>query len=99
VVGVNCHVMDPKDDTLLREVAEARFEADREHVERIRWWRGDRDTGLVEAALATVRETAATPDGDLMPAIVAALDDECSIGEIAGALRAGYGLPADPFAA
>jgi hypothetical protein len=33
-----------------------------------------------------------------MGPIVTALDRECSIGEIAGALRAGYGLPADPFA-
>jgi methylmalonyl-CoA mutase N-terminal domain/subunit len=98
VVGVNCHVMEPEDDTLLREVAEARFEADHEHVERIRWWRVDRDPGRVDAALAAVHEASAAPDGDLMPAIVAALEDECSIGEIAGALRAGYGLAPDPFA-
>src|SRR5512133_1525600 len=61
VVGVNCHVMEPQDDTLLREVAEARFEADREHVERIRWWRGEREPGIVEAALAAVQEASATP--------------------------------------
>jgi methylmalonyl-CoA mutase, N-terminal domain len=98
VVGVNCHVMEPEQDTLLREVAEARFEADNEHVERIRWWRGDRDPGSVDAALAAVQDASAAPDADLMPAIVAALDDECSSGEIAGALRAGYGLAPDPFA-
>jgi methylmalonyl-CoA mutase, N-terminal domain len=99
VVGVNCHVMEPSDDTLLRDVAEARFEADHEHVERIRWWRGGRELERVEAALADVQDASATRDADLMPPIVAALDDECSIGEIAGALRAGYGLNPDPFAA
>jgi methylmalonyl-CoA mutase N-terminal domain/subunit len=99
VVGVNCHVMDPAQDTLLRSVAEERFEPDALHVERIRLWRVDRDAGRVEAALAVVSAAAADPDADLMPAIVAALEDDGSIGEIAGALRAGYGLPSDPFAA
>jgi hypothetical protein len=33
-----------------------------------------------------------------MAPIVHALEEDCSIGEIAGALRAGYGLPSDPFA-
>jgi methylmalonyl-CoA mutase N-terminal domain/subunit len=98
VVGVNCHVMDAADDTLLREVAEERFEPDFEHVERIRRWRTERDAPRVEAALAAVTEAATSPDADLMRPIVAALDDDCSIGEITGALRSGYGLPADPFA-
>jgi methylmalonyl-CoA mutase, N-terminal domain len=99
VVGVNCHVMPPAEDTLLRDVAEERFEADGDHVERIRRWRTARDGPRVESALAAAQEAAATPDADLMPAIVGALEDDCSIGEIAGALRAGYGLDPDPFAA
>jgi methylmalonyl-CoA mutase cobalamin-binding domain/chain len=99
VVGVNCHVMDPAEDTLLRSVAEERFEPDVSHVERIRRWRVERDAGRVGAALAAATAAAADPAADLMPAIVAALDDDCSIGEVAGALRAGYGLPSDPFAA
>jgi methylmalonyl-CoA mutase N-terminal domain/subunit len=98
IVGVNCHAMDPDDDTLLREQAEARFEPDRSHVERIRRWRDERDGSRVEAALAAAQAAAATPEADLMAPIVAALDDDCTIGEIAGALRAGYGLDRDPFA-
>ena len=97
VVGVNCHTVDPADDKLLREVAEERFEPDKEHIERIRRWRTERDGARVEAALAAVQGAAASPSADLMAPMVAALDDECSIGEIAGALRLGYGLPADPF--
>ena len=97
VVGVNCHTVDPADDKLLREVAEERFEPDQEHIERIRRWRAERDGVRVEAALAAVQGAAASPSADLMAPMVAALDDECSIGEIAGALRLGYGLPADPF--
>jgi hypothetical protein len=33
-----------------------------------------------------------------MGPIVAALESDCSIGEITGALRVAYGIPADPFA-
>jgi methylmalonyl-CoA mutase, N-terminal domain len=97
IVGVNCHTMPPEDDTLLRELAEERFEPDRSHVERIRRWRGERDAARVESGLEDVRAAAAQPDADLMVPLVSALDRDCSIGEIAGALRAGYGLPADPF--
>jgi methylmalonyl-CoA mutase, N-terminal domain len=97
VVGVNVHAVDPADDTLLRDVAEARFEPDLEHVERIRSWRHDRDLADVSAALDDVTSAAATPDADLMAPLVTALDRECSIGEIAGALRVGYGFPAEPF--
>jgi methylmalonyl-CoA mutase, N-terminal domain len=97
VVGVNRHVIDPATDTLLRDVAEERFEPDLDHVERIRRWRRERDASRVEAALENTRIAAAAADADLMRPIVAALDDDCSIGEIAGALRSGYGLPADPF--
>jgi methylmalonyl-CoA mutase N-terminal domain/subunit len=97
IVGVNCHTMEPEDDTLLRELAEARFEPDRSHVDRIARWRGERDAARVQGALDDVEAAAAIPDADLMGPIVSALDRDCTIGEIAGALRAGYGLPAEPF--
>jgi methylmalonyl-CoA mutase N-terminal domain/subunit len=97
VVGVNCHHMDPADDTLLRDVAEERFEPDLVHIERIRRWREQRDMTHVEDALGAVRAAAQAADGDLMGPIIDAMDRDCSIGEITGALRAGYGLPSDPF--
>jgi len=65
---------------------------------RSRRWRAERDGALVDGALARVQAAAAAPMDDLMAPIVDALDRECSIGEIAGALRAGYGLNPDPFA-
>ncbi len=99
VVGVNCHLSDPSDDTLLRDVAEERFEPDREHVEGIRRWRGERDGAGVADALRAVEAAAASSENDLMAPIVDAFESDCSIGEIAGALRAAYGLPSDPFAA
>jgi methylmalonyl-CoA mutase N-terminal domain/subunit len=98
VVGVNCHGIDPAHDTLLRDLAEERFEPDREHVERIRRWRAGRDRSRVEQALAAVADVASRPEADLMGPIVAALDGDCSIGEITGTLRRAYGLQPDPFA-
>jgi methylmalonyl-CoA mutase N-terminal domain/subunit len=97
IVGVNVHTMAPEEDTLLRELAEERFEPDLEHVERIRCWRRKRDGDIVRGRLDEVSAAAASPEADLMAPIVTALDGECSIGEIAGALRAGYGLPSDPL--
>ena len=97
VVGVNCHSMASADDHLLRDIAQERFAADHQHVERIRRWRTERDTAA--AALALERVRAAADDGtDLMGPIVGALSSEASIGEITGALREGSGRPADPFA-
>jgi methylmalonyl-CoA mutase, N-terminal domain len=97
VVGVNCHTVDRKDDTLLRDVAEERFHAASDHVARIRTWRAGRDATAISAALDRVRGAAEDPVADLMPPIVAALDEDATIGEIAGALRQAYGLPGDPF--
>jgi methylmalonyl-CoA mutase N-terminal domain/subunit len=97
IVGVNSHRMEAAEDTLLREHAEARFEPDLEHVERIRSWRAGRDAGVISSALDAARAAAADPQADLMAPIVSALDRDCTIGEIAGALRGGYGLCADPF--
>jgi methylmalonyl-CoA mutase N-terminal domain/subunit len=97
IVGVNCHQMAAEDDTLLRDVAEERFEPDLEHVERIRSWRARRDAARVAGALDAVGNAARDAGADLMAPIVAALDGDCSIGEIAGALRSGYGVNSDPF--
>ena len=97
VVGVNRHVVPAGEDTFLREVAEERFAPDLEHVERIRRWRPTRDAGGVRAALDRVREAAASPDADLMPPVVDALDADATIGEITGSLREGRGLPTDPL--
>ena len=97
IVGVTEHVIPREDDWFLRDIAEARFEPDHAHVERIRDWRQSRPAGPVQTSLEQVRHAAADPAADLMEPIVAALDAEASIGEITGCLREGLGLPADPF--
>jgi methylmalonyl-CoA mutase N-terminal domain/subunit len=97
IVGVNEHVIPREQDRFLRDIAEARFEPDRAHVERIRAWRPSRPADALRAGLDQVREAAADSSADLMEPIVAALDAEATIGEITGCLREGLGLPGDPF--
>ena len=97
IVGVNEHVIPPEADRFLRDVAEARFEPDLAHVERIRAWRRGRPGRPLQASLENVRAASADPQADLMAPIVAALDAEATIGEITGALRQGQGVNADPF--
>jgi methylmalonyl-CoA mutase N-terminal domain/subunit len=97
IVGVNEHVVPPESDRFLRDVAEERFEPDREHIDRIREWRRGREEAPLTTTLEGVRRAAADPAADLMGPIVAALDADATIGEITGSLREGHGLPADPF--
>jgi methylmalonyl-CoA mutase, N-terminal domain len=98
VVGVNEHVVPPEADRFLRDVAEARFEPDLAHVERIRAWRPGRPARPLRASLDDVRAASADPQADLMAPIIAALEADATIGEITGSLREGQGLHADPFA-
>jgi (2R)-ethylmalonyl-CoA mutase len=64
--------------------------AEQEQVEHLGRWRSERDTALVEAAIDTLRATAAT-DENLVPATVALARAGGTVGEWAGALRDVFG--------
>lgn len=97
-VGVNCHQMPPEEDTLLRELAQARFEPDTAHIALISGWRAGRDQARVQAVLDTLTAAAADRGADLLGPIMDGFTAGATQGEMAGALRLGYGLPADPLA-
>ncbi|HEX5614736.1 MAG TPA: methylmalonyl-CoA mutase family protein [Acidimicrobiia bacterium] len=65
-------------------------EAEREQVEAIGRWREARDAQAFDAALARVRETAATNE-NLLPATIALAKAGGTVGEWAGALREVFG--------
>jgi methylmalonyl-CoA mutase N-terminal domain/subunit len=98
IVGVNCHHAIGEEDTLLRDIAEARFEADHQHADRIARWRAERDPAPVEGALAALRAAADDRSADLMAPIVAGFEADATIGEMAAVLRESYGYRGDPFA-
>jgi methylmalonyl-CoA mutase N-terminal domain/subunit len=97
VVGVNVHTMDSADDTLLRAVSEQRIEPSWDHIERIRSWKAGRSIAAARAALSELEGAAREPDVNLMPALIDALDAQCSFGECTGVMRESYGDAYDPF--
>lgn len=96
VVGVNVHRLEPEQDTLLREIAEAKIHPALERIEQIRTLRQDRDLEVVRQRLRAVRDGAAASD-NLVPLVIEAFDANATMGEIAGALRQASGYPWDPF--
>lgn len=96
-VGVNAFQIPPEEDKLLRGVSESRIEPSRERIDEIRRFKGGRDRGRLREHFARLRELAAQPSTNLVPAIGDALEAELTQGEIAGALRLGVGTPYDPL--
>jgi ethylmalonyl-CoA mutase len=65
-------------------------EVEQRAVAAVQAWRSSRDTGVVEAALASLRDTAKSAD-NLVPATLACARAGVTTGEWAGALRAVFG--------
>ncbi|GAB3322199.1 acyl-CoA mutase large subunit family protein [Haloplanus salinarum] len=88
IVGVNeFRVEDEDPEVDLEEVTE---EDERRQIDRLETVRADRDDEAVEAALASLRETA-RGDDNLLPPIVDAVKAYASVGEIANVLRDEFG--------
>jgi methylmalonyl-CoA mutase N-terminal domain/subunit len=87
VVGVNRFAVEKEAPTHVLVIDPA---SEREQVERLRAVRASRDAGRVDAALARVGEVARS-SGNLMPAIVDAVEAYATVGEISDALRAVFG--------
>jgi methylmalonyl-CoA mutase N-terminal domain/subunit len=87
VVGVNAY-RDETEASLAVLSVDPRTEV--EQVERLRAFRAARDGRKCAAALETVR-SAAREDRNLMPALVEAVKDGATVGEIVGALKELYG--------
>ncbi len=95
VVGVNVHRIADEDDTLLRKVSEQKIETWTQHVERIIAFKQARDRARVAGTLARVA-AAVREQANLVPVVTDALDAAATVGEIAGTMRVGLGLPYDP---
>jgi methylmalonyl-CoA mutase N-terminal domain/subunit len=97
VVGVNCHRIDPAEDTLLRDIAEQRIEPSYEIGPKIAAWKETRDPGAVVEALDALERTGRDTGTNVIPAIVAGYEAGATMGEMAGVLRQAYGGPYDPL--
>jgi methylmalonyl-CoA mutase N-terminal domain/subunit len=96
-VGTNVHQMPEHEDTMLRDVAEAKIQPYIWHVERIRRYKERRDRDTIKEALLTLKHTARDTSDNLMDSILEAFEKGATIGEITGALRTAYDCPYDPY--
>ncbi|HWC15697.1 MAG TPA: methylmalonyl-CoA mutase family protein [Terriglobales bacterium] len=87
VVGVNRFTIETEKPVPIQRVDEA---LERNQVERVRALRARRNPEQCRAALHKVRE-AATGGENLFPAVMEAVERNCTLGEIAGELRQVFG--------
>ncbi|MGH9467037.1 MAG: acyl-CoA mutase large subunit family protein [Terriglobales bacterium] len=87
VVGVNRFAQEELTPPPVLRIA---GEVEQRQCQRLRELRQRRDAGRAAAMLERVQATAAG-DENLLPAIIAAVDAECTLGEIANAMRAVFG--------
>jgi len=92
VVGVNAFETQPDDMEQEKSPALQRIdpELERRQVERLRAFRARRDPAAAAAAVRRVEETARS-GGNLMPAIVEAVESQATLGEICDAMRGVFG--------
>jgi len=89
VVGVNAYQIKEEARRLKRLVVDPAVEA--RQRERLAALRARRDAERVSAMLARVEAAARAPDQMLMPLFIAAVEAECTLGEICGVLRRVWG--------
>jgi len=89
VVGVNAYQVEDEAPRLKRLVVDPAVEA--RQRERLAALRARRDSERVSAMLARVEAAARAPDQMLMPLFIAAVEAECTLGEICGVLRQVWG--------
>src|SRR5271169_5014741 len=87
VVGVNAFGIDEEKEIPLQRIDES---LERKQVERMRALRAKRDQAKWKAALQQVEDTA-RGTGNLMPAIIEAVEASATVGEISDAMRRVYG--------
>ena len=87
VVGVNRFRLDEETPVPIQRIDEA---LERKQVERLRALRAKRDPGIWRDALTFVEDTARTGE-NLMPAIVNAVENYATVGEISDAMRKVFG--------
>jgi methylmalonyl-CoA mutase N-terminal domain/subunit len=93
VVGVNKF---EEDDLEVPDLLRVDPESERLQVQRLTAFKDNRDHALVERRLEELREIA-RGEGNLLPAIRAALKDRCSLGEVCGAMQDVFGKYAPTF--
>ncbi|MFC1895912.1 methylmalonyl-CoA mutase family protein [Thermodesulfobacteriota bacterium] len=96
-VGLNVHQIPEEEDTLLKDVAEAKIDPCYERTDKIRAYKGSRDQVKVKEALARLRQAAEDRQEILQYPIIEAMQAGATMGEMVGVMRSAYGGPYDVF--
>ena len=96
LVGVNVHQMAEEDDTLLREQVSTKVSPAHHHTAKIEKFRRERDQKGVIRGLSSVL-SAMKGSGNLVEAVVQAMDQQATVGEIVTAMRRSVGIASDAF--
>jgi methylmalonyl-CoA mutase N-terminal domain/subunit len=96
LVGHNLHRISAKEDTLLRDVTQAKVSPWAGRVEAIRAFKRQRNNASVTESLRAVVAAAKDRGQNLVPAVIEATDAGATMGEVAGVLRVAYGQAYDP---
>ncbi|HET9462214.1 MAG TPA: methylmalonyl-CoA mutase family protein [Gaiellaceae bacterium] len=89
VVGVNRYLLDDEQPIPILKIDPA---LEQKQIERLAAVRGRRDSAVVEARLAAIKDAAATDGVNLMPPIIDAARDYVTLGEMCDALREVWGV-------
>jgi methylmalonyl-CoA mutase N-terminal domain/subunit len=89
IVGVNRFVAEDDAQPPILKIDPA---LERKQIERVRTLRASRDARAVESSLTRLKEDAARPDRNLMPAIIEAANVDVTMGEMCDALREVWGV-------
>jgi methylmalonyl-CoA mutase N-terminal domain/subunit len=93
VVGLNAFQMETEDPYEILYIDES---VAGEQVERLNRIRAERDSATVQDALQALRNVAADPNANTMPALIDAVRTYASVGEISDALRDVFGTYQEP---
>ncbi len=93
IVGVNCYQEDEETHSVPPYRPDPATMA--AHVESFKAFKAARSQRKVDKALASLRRTASSDDGNVFAAVIEAAADDCTHGEIIGCLREelGFGQP------
>jgi len=87
VVGVNRFAIEDEKPIAIQRVDEA---LERKQVERVRALRASRDASQWQIAINRLKDSA-LGSGNLVPAVIGAVESKCTVGEISNQLRAVFG--------
>jgi len=92
MVGVNKYQQEHEPPLELLRISQ---DTERKQVQRVRERKQARNSAAVRTALATVKR-AATEGTNLMPPIIEAVKQECTVGEVSDIFRSVFGVYRDP---